>query len=419
MPTFMVSTTHCRKVASVAIAVKTIAVKTIAMYNLGRPGFSTVSTGSLRYQAEYITPIGKDSLALIVSREDSPTGLLKLIVSRPHVEALSNTWNETIERRTSRNLLGATRTKQVVLPEDDADMIRLIMLIAHHQYAKLPRQLDLHELVRLASTVERYNVSRILMPHLEVWLAPHRHRIYEPGYEQWLYVAYHFGLEEEYLGLANHLVLHCRTDVQKYLLSSLGCLLMGRFPPQTLHIIKRLRCKLIDQMFQTMSGLLDEMRVSNHCQLRGASSHIQAQCTAVNKLRFERSLTVQGLMAAPLNASDVRISPLEIMQRLLDATIVNVMALSLRTNPSLGEANVGEMLRYEDMHEDCGVGMELKTRLDYVMKHRPLAADRVMINEIRRHAGQYGRLPFNGYSQENLCPVERSEGPFGQWYGNI
>lgn len=187
------------------------AQNTIVMQNNRPVGFPPVSNGLLGHQAEYITPTSSDSLQFIVGREDCPTGLRKLVVSRPHVVALSPRFGEVIKQK-SKN------TKQVLLPEDDADIIRLIMLVGHLQSTKIPPKLDLNELIRLAQVVERYEVGHILLPYLDAWLAPHREKMFDAGYEEWLFISYHFGLEEDYLLLANHLVLNCRTDNQCELL---------------------------------------------------------------------------------------------------------------------------------------------------------------------------------------------------------
>ncbi len=167
---------------------------------------------------ELIAPIREDSMEIVVGSEHSPTGIRRLIVSRPHVVALSQQFADAVDRRTSYNLLGKRSIKQVTLLDDDADMMRLVMLVAHLDSARLPSKLDLEELVRLAQLAERYNVSRILTPYLENWLAPHRKRTMDLGYEQWLCVAWCFSLESDYILLADFFVLNCKIDAEGSLL---------------------------------------------------------------------------------------------------------------------------------------------------------------------------------------------------------
>ncbi|KAH7392623.1 hypothetical protein BKA66DRAFT_567951 [Pyrenochaeta sp. MPI-SDFR-AT-0127] len=354
------------------------------MQNHGPAAFPPLSNGSLGDQAEYITPISKDSLQLIVGHESLPTGLRKLIVSRPHVTALSAVFHEISKRRNKK-------TKQVLLPEDDADMIRLIMLIAHLQSMKLPQDLDLNELVRLALVVERYKVGHILSPYLDAWLAPHRQNMFDPGYEQWLFVTYHFGLEEEYLLLANHLVLHCHMDEDFDLVH-----------PATGHqVIKMRRSRLIAQMLDATYNVLGEMRVSNHCRLVNTPTRSQTQCTALNKLRLERYLTAHKMLPPLQHASEMRSSPMEVLQKLLDATIIDANEPYLDVKP-VAQQDLAGFLQYDQLHEDCTVGTILKARLDHIMETRLLGAEKDMMNKIREHAGQYNRFPFHGYDEAKL-----------------
>ena len=174
--------------------------------------------GNGLHSAECIAPTCEDSVEFLVGTTDYPNGLRRFIVSRPHVSTLSKQFAEAIEQRTSYSVLGKRTTREIFLPEDSADIMRLIMLVAHLDSARLPAQLGLSELVRLAETSERYNVSRILVPYLDSWLAPHRERIKDPGYEQWLVVAYYFGLEKDYLQLSDYFVLNCQIDSEGNLL---------------------------------------------------------------------------------------------------------------------------------------------------------------------------------------------------------
>lgn len=177
----------------------------------------------------------EDVLVLIVSREDSPTGLVHFFVDRSHVVELSQTWREIVERWSSRNLLGSITTTPIVLPDDDADTMRLIMWIVHRQFHRLPLGLTVDELVRLGKAVGRYNVRPILITHLQKWLARYRRPDkFRPGHEEWLYVAFQFGLEKDYIDVADYLVLSCQINEENRLLTTRGPIPWGTFPPLAL-----------------------------------------------------------------------------------------------------------------------------------------------------------------------------------------
>lgn len=112
----------------------------------------------------------------------------------------------------------------------------LVLCIAQHTTIKLPKDLAFYQLGRLTLTAQRYDLNHILIGYLDKWIEPHRENLLKPGFENWLYIAWQFGLVAEYLTLANHLAVHCEANRGGMLVSST----FGRplnhdaFPPQTI-----------------------------------------------------------------------------------------------------------------------------------------------------------------------------------------
>ena len=213
----------------------------------------------LGLRAEYITHLDDHSIILVVGRDNSPAGHRSLIVSKPHVMQLSEQWKTTMKAQSyCRGHFHTGESVPVVaLPEDDPDMIRLLMIIAHSRFEIVPQTLELHELVRLARSVERYGIGSLVVPFIDGWLAPHRERYMEAGYEQWLYVAYQFGLEDDYLTLADHFVRNCRINQQYCLLApTTGFVMTGQYPENA---ISKCRDRLIVVDFPTCFAILREL----------------------------------------------------------------------------------------------------------------------------------------------------------------
>lgn len=104
------------------------------------------------------------------------------------------------------------------------------------EFTKLPQKLDFPELVRLAQVAARWECHALLAPFIDAWVAPWRARMFNPGYEQWLYIAHEFGYESEHLDLSRHLATRCSVDAQDRLLALDGTILesRGAFPFETL-----------------------------------------------------------------------------------------------------------------------------------------------------------------------------------------
>jgi hypothetical protein len=159
----------------------------------------------------------------------------KIHVLRSHIANLGDRWNEVIKQNTIHESLLDFRVPHIVFQDDDPRALDLFLYIVHWNTRMLPQTLTLDELVHLAQLADRYDLNHILINYLDLWLAPHRERILEPGYEQWLYVAWQFGLEEDYLRLANHLTINCAVNAKGQLVPPTSKKpIQGIFPPNAL-----------------------------------------------------------------------------------------------------------------------------------------------------------------------------------------
>lgn len=181
-----------------------------------------LKAGRIRPESTVIQPIERFgdpkhyNLLLLVGLDGSPGGLRRFLVSESHVSNLGPRWQQLLSSCQSvprTRYPFRTTIKTINLRDEDTNAIRMIMHLAHVQFNKLPEKLDFKEIVRLAEVAERYAVQHMLAHHIDGWIAPYRDRLLDPGYEEWLYIAYQFGFETEYLELAKHLALHCCVDV--------------------------------------------------------------------------------------------------------------------------------------------------------------------------------------------------------------
>jgi hypothetical protein len=187
----------------------------------GEADTSSTSTGSVQRGSQFIhgilvtaqTPL-RDRMTIVAGSEDDQEGIRAFTVSRPHINSLSNEFIAVLRRR-RRHAYSRQRPweKEHVLPEDNATAIAIILFIAHLKFQALPERLPLRALLNLADVAERYNLNHLLMGTLNNWLEPHREKITRPHYHAfWMRVAWQFGLEEDYLQVAQHLALHCGVD---------------------------------------------------------------------------------------------------------------------------------------------------------------------------------------------------------------
>ena len=62
-------------------------------------------------------------------------------------------------------------SKEVSLPADDPDAMRLVLLTAHLQLAKLPKTLNLDRIAGVAKLCDKYDCATIIGDRVEKWMA--------------------------------------------------------------------------------------------------------------------------------------------------------------------------------------------------------------------------------------------------------
>lgn len=105
------------------------------------------------------------------------------------------------------------------------------MRIVHSQFKEVVQKLTFRQLIDLALTSQRYATNHVLIPFLSKWTEPYRQKILSPGKEEWLFVAYQFGYENDFRILAKHLALNCSVDEEGKLIGTNGKHISGVAPP--------------------------------------------------------------------------------------------------------------------------------------------------------------------------------------------
>lgn len=204
----------------------------------------------------------KSFMELIVGHAND---IHKFVVSEAHLRNLSQAWDETVVRHSSfaqRKWVVRKFTKRIRvlrLPEEDPRAIRLILYIAHHHFSKLPEELDFKDIVRLVEVSQRYNTMHLPQPYLKHWLSLYTNKLYDPGFEEWLYIGRHvLHASRAYIQVAQHLKLHCWTgDDGELLMPGSEKPITGLFPPRALRKLLLLNLKDTRTHFwQTKSNLI-------------------------------------------------------------------------------------------------------------------------------------------------------------------
>jgi len=95
---------------------------------------------------DLVLVIGPEKLKLLVH------SLILKTASKPLAAMLGPNWKE------GRDMLGADKPVELLLPEDSATALKYICAIIHYQNNTVPRILGAHDILDIAITADKYNV---------------------------------------------------------------------------------------------------------------------------------------------------------------------------------------------------------------------------------------------------------------------
>jgi hypothetical protein len=96
---------------------------------------------------------------------------------------------------------------KIPLPDDDPNALLLLLRIAHLKFKDLPDTLSFQDLYKLAVVCDKYDAVGVVRPFWDKYGAPFLSHIEERNYEEWLYIAWTFGIEDACVKVMNILAL--------------------------------------------------------------------------------------------------------------------------------------------------------------------------------------------------------------------
>ncbi|ORY13640.1 hypothetical protein BCR34DRAFT_561868 [Clohesyomyces aquaticus] len=315
-------------------------------------------------------------------------------------------------------------------------MLILVMKIAHLQFRDMMEcSLSYPQLVELAATSKRYDTNQILAPFLQRWCQVYRNRILSPGMEGWLYVACQFGLEEDYVLLARHLVLNCMVDKDGELRTPVGHQFHGRFPTGALDRIKQQRRDLLINLLNTTYGHLEDMVDRNTCQcpsthqsnagstpplvLESSASlpnsthsnhHIsdtdRTNCTLLNYGTLVQKLKSLGYWPVLRTTSCMRDSVTSVANLLSSIKVLacpsdenepstSSQADSSTSRLAIPPTPVNAGVKLSSAHAHCDAGLRLATKIQAVIRGVENTVDDHTMLEVRQNRRKYASWPQN------------------------
>ncbi|TID25810.1 V-type proton ATPase subunit D [Venturia nashicola] len=101
---------------------------------------------------------------------------------------------------------------EIAFPDDDPKVLHILLSITHLTFKNLPPTLTLEELTTLAFMCDKYDTVALVRPFLPTWTEPwlKAGSYLDRGNEEWVWISYVFGYEEEFCARVKQLVQDMR-----------------------------------------------------------------------------------------------------------------------------------------------------------------------------------------------------------------
>lgn len=124
------------------------------------------------------------------------------------------------------------RKEEIQLEGDDPDAMLIVLRIAHLRCSQVRRTFEAHsELANVATICDKYDMVAICRPFIPGWVETWLHKNNYLDHENWLWTAWVFGYEKEFVRLATHLSMTITTDSEGNCKTSEGRIFDGNMPP--------------------------------------------------------------------------------------------------------------------------------------------------------------------------------------------
>lgn len=98
-------------------------------------------------------------------------------------------------------------SKSISFPEDAPDAFLTIMRIAHLKIGDVQPLEDFSDFVNIAILCDKYDTSALVSPFLSIWILKFKEKVGKQGYEEWLFIAWTFGMMATFETVSHQLVL--------------------------------------------------------------------------------------------------------------------------------------------------------------------------------------------------------------------
>lgn len=129
-----------------------------------------------------------------------------LCTASPVFRAMLSPTSSFREAYEFRTMTAGTEPYRLVLTDDNPEALAVILLALHCQNKLVPVAISFQNLLDLAIICDKYDCAAAVSLWVDIWTKDWRGVQQDAGYEQWLFIAWTFGIEDVFQNLSKKII---------------------------------------------------------------------------------------------------------------------------------------------------------------------------------------------------------------------
>ncbi|PUU77485.1 hypothetical protein B9Z19DRAFT_1086206 [Tuber borchii] len=261
---------------------------------------ATIAVPLLPLRETIISPVGDILIRLLTPTHTLhyKTSASVLITTSKIFSAMLSPTSPFSEARRFNNSPYSSTEPFVLKLHDDDPVALCILLKSLHNHPSVPQSLTFKQLVKMAVVVDKYDCSHATRMYGERWMKAWISKAEIPGYEEWLFVAWVWGVEKIFGKLFGKAVME--VCVQRVGGERKGGGVFGEFVPEAvLKAILNHRAQLLNHIKLVFTALFNRYQpssTSSQSPLQCAATPPDARCDAITFFSVYRKLSELNLL---------------------------------------------------------------------------------------------------------------------------
>ncbi|PPJ59565.1 hypothetical protein CBER1_11690 [Cercospora berteroae] len=307
------------------------------------------------------------------------TGLQRFLVASHAFALACKPWADMIRYQGILGREAGNQPSQIKFEDDDAAALEILLNIAHLRFRQIPDKLEFQQLLALSILTDKYQATPLISPWMQQWASNLHNLVQGPGHEEFSWIAWDFGMEEEFEQLSARITLNATIDHEGNCVVGETTASAQHLPPGLVDSVFDVRAVTLDRLLAIPYERADRISSSSardtFCKKRNGK-----ECDALSFGSLVLQLSQLGLWPSRLTNVDISLSIIELASALKRIKIHSYPHDSVDRYQNYYN-------EYVDLDDQCSSFGRMPQQIDAVLREIPSSVTSAHREHIKHQLG--------------------------------